>query len=208
MLQGGLSRPALVAIALTLVACAGIDGSDRGVIRENVIEPGITAIDDSKQLACGADASALQTALEIYETMEGSPAPDEATLVAAGRLRAESELWDVVDGVLVATDEACGPVAPAEATEIVTSSVPASADDVYTGFSAAQIEALGGEACARELAAIFAAGENLVDTSGDEPETIDDLVAAGLLERPPELWQIVGDALAPVDGSGCRLDAG
>ena len=34
----------VVLVSVTLTACAGVDGSERGAIRENVVEPGITAI--------------------------------------------------------------------------------------------------------------------------------------------------------------------
>lgn len=98
---------AFVAVALA-TSCAGADGTDTGALRENVIEPGITAIDDAPVAACGAEAASFATALEAYELLEGAPAPDEQALIDAGLLRAPSELWDVVDGELVAQHPDCG----------------------------------------------------------------------------------------------------
>ena len=103
MLPDRLTLAALAAAAL-LTACSGADGTDGGAIRENVIEPGITAIDESSGLACGSEASSFRTALEAYELVEGEPAADEQALIDAGLLRAESELWDVIDGRLVAQE--------------------------------------------------------------------------------------------------------
>ena len=101
----------VVALLMTVAAgCAQVDGTDRGAIRENVIEPGITAIDESRAFACDSDASTLRTALEFYELAAGVPAPDEAALVDGGYIRSGSELWDVVDGRLVARHPDCGDV--------------------------------------------------------------------------------------------------
>ena len=97
-------------VAVVLTACAQADGTERGAIRENVIEPGLDAIDESRVLACGSEASSFRTVLDVYEVREGEPAPDEAALIAGDYVRSESELWDVVDGELVAQDPACGEV--------------------------------------------------------------------------------------------------
>jgi len=108
VLPGRLSSvAALSAVSVLLSACAGADGTERGAIRENVIEPGITAIAQASALACSTDADVLRTALQTYEMFEGQPAPDEAALVEAEFLRAPSDLWDVVDGELVAQDPGC-----------------------------------------------------------------------------------------------------
>ena len=62
MLQSRLSTFAIAATAVLLIAgCANVDGTDRGAIRENVIEPGITAIEQASAQACtrassGSDA--------------------------------------------------------------------------------------------------------------------------------------------------------
>ena len=211
MLQGRLTRLALVAASLAIAAgCAGADGTDRGAIRENVIEPGITAIDQATQLACDGDAATLRTAMDAYELFEGVPTPDEATLVTEQFLRDESELWDIVDGQLVPTDPGCGSVTPPapDAVDIVTSTeAPLSADDVYAAFSVAQITAVGGEACARELATIFSGAERYVAEIGSDPLDLPQLVGAGYLDDLPEFWQLVDDDLVPVPDSGC-LDVG
>lgn len=210
MLQGRLIRPAVVGAALALLtACAGADGSDRGVIRENVIEPGITAIDNSKALACDADLNAVRTALETYELLKGEPAPDEAALVDAGFLREPSELYDVVDGAPVPVDPACGDLpasVPATTVEIVTSTEPegaASADELYSGYTPDQIAAVGGPECARELAVIFAGVDRFITEQGTEPGTFADLETGGYFADQITLWQVVDDTLVPADGSGC-----
>jgi hypothetical protein len=206
VLQGRLILPVAAAVAIVTAGCAGIDGTDRGAIRENVIEPGITAMNQSSELACGGDAATLRTAMDAYELLEGSPAPDEAALVAQQFIREPSDLWDVTDGVLVPVDPACGSVAEVSPTtlDIVTSTEPPeTADQVYAGFSAEQIAGVGGEACARELAAIFAAGEQHVAEFGDDPRDLQQLVDEGSLDRMPALWQITDGVLTPTADSEC-----
>jgi hypothetical protein len=209
VLQGRLIPIAATAALLaTLTACASADGSDRGVIRENVIEPGITALDDSKALACSTDLTTVQTALESYELLKREPAPDEAALVDAGFLREPSDYWDVVDGKPVPADPVCGDVAPAPTTtvEIVTSTEPegaATADELYAGYSPEQIDAVGGPDCARQLAVIFAGVDRYLAEQGQDPGTLADLESAGYLSEPVTLWAVVDDTLVPADGSPC-----
>jgi hypothetical protein len=210
MLQGRLTRLTLAVASLaTAAGCAGADGTDRGAIREAVIEPGITAIGQATQLACGSDAATLRTAMEAYELLEQTPTPDEATLVEQQFVREESDLWDIVDGRLVPTDPGCGTVAPdapdaPDAVDIVTSTEPPqTADEVYAGFSGEQITAVGGPACATELAAIFSGAERYVVEIGSEPADLQQLVDQGYLEAPPALWQLTDDQLVPAPESGC-----
>ncbi len=99
---------ASVGAALLLTACAGVDGTERGAIRENVVEPGITAIEQAGSETCSMNASALRTAVDAYTLFEGDAPPDEQALVDAGFLRGLTDDWDVVDGVLVAENPACG----------------------------------------------------------------------------------------------------
>ncbi len=205
MLQGRLT---LAATALLLLgACASADGTERGALRENVIEPGITAITkDAPAANCGVNASTLQNAIDSFTLLEGDPPPDEQSLVDAGYLRETTTDWDVVDGVLEAENPACGPV-PSDATiatlDIVTESEPLDADEVYATFDRDQIESVGGEACARELATIGAAGEAYVAEQGADPADIDELVATGYLADAPRLWVLTDGELVPADGSGC-----
>ncbi|MEO6571412.1 MAG: hypothetical protein ABIO83_07680 [Ilumatobacteraceae bacterium] len=224
MLQSRLIL-ATTAVAFALGGCAGADGTDRGVIRENVIEPGITAIDQSTQLACDADAHALDAAMQSYELLEGSPPQDQAALVTGQYLREPSELWDLVDGRLVSTDPGCTKLpddlvsvesasdvtAPADDVgDIITGTEPPlTADQTYATFTPDQIGAVGGEVCARELASIFSAAERYVTEVGGEPADLAALVDAGYLVGTPSLWQLTDDQLVPVDGSGCiDVDAG
>jgi hypothetical protein len=207
MLQGGLRLSGIVAAALFTAACAGVDGTERGAIRENVIEPGITGIDQSKVLACNADLTTLRTALETYELLEGSPAPDEATLVEEQFLRSESELWDIDDGRLVPTDPACGSpqdVDP-DAVDIVTSTEPPlTADEMFADLTADDIAAMGGEACARQLIAIFSGVDRFLAEQGREPDGLDELAATGYLSEPVTLWVVTDETLMPADGSDCN----
>ncbi len=206
MLQSRLTRVALAAAGLVLVsACAGADGSERGVIRENVIEPGITAIQQASELACSQDAATLRTAMETYELLVGAPAPDEAMLLGEF-LRDESDLWDIVDGRLVPVDPGCGSVATdaPETVDIVTSTEPPqTADELFAEFTAEQIEAIGGEQCARELAEIFSGADTYAAELGIDPNDLQQLVAEGYLDTMPTLWAITNELLTPVDGSGC-----
>lgn len=207
MLQGRLTRLTLALASLaTAAGCAGADGTDRGAIRENVIEPGITAIGQATQLACSGDAATLRTAMEAYELLEQTPAPDEATLVAEQFVREESDLWDIVDGQLVPADPGCGTVAPdaPDAVDIVTSTEPPqTADEVYAGFSGEQIIAVGGPACATELAAIFSGAERYVAELDSEPADLQQLLDDGYLEALPTLWRLTDNRLVPAPESGC-----
>jgi hypothetical protein len=206
MLRSRLSRlvPA-AAVAVLVSACAGADGTERGAIRENVIEPGITAIAQASEFACNSDAATLRTALETYELLVGAPAPDESVLVGEF-LREESDLWDVVDGQLVPADPGCGsvPTDAPDAAEIVTSTEPPqSADEMFSGFTTDQIAAAGGEACARQLAAIFSGVDRYAFEVGSNPVDLQQLVDEGYLDVMPELWEITDDLLTPVADSGC-----
>ena len=207
MLRSRLNHLALgVTGVLALTACAGIDGTERGAIRENVIEPGITAIDESRTLACGTDASTLRTALEAYELIEGAPAPDEAALVTEGYLRDESDAWDVADGQIVSQDPQCGaPPAAVPAAEIVTDPdiEVLSIDEMLATFTDDDIADVGGPECARELAVIFTGAARYVAETGREPGTLSEVEAAGYLEEPVKSWEVIGDAVRPIDGSGC-----
>jgi hypothetical protein len=74
---------------------------------EVVVKPGITAIRESNALACDADLLALQSAMENFTVLNAGPPTAESDLVPDW-LRAESELYDIVDGVIVpATGSAC-----------------------------------------------------------------------------------------------------
>jgi hypothetical protein len=209
VLQGRLTAAFVAASALAttavLAACGGSD--DVNAIRENVVEPGVTAIEEggsADRAACQIDASALRTALESYELLQGEPAVDEAALVEAGFLRSESELWDVVDGRLAAVDPGCSDVAAeTEAPEIVTSTSIPSIDEVLAALSDEEVEALGGPDCAREVAQIYAAGERFVAETGEAPDDLDALVDGGYLAARPELWTFVDGELVPADGSDC-----
>jgi hypothetical protein len=192
---------------LLLGGCAGADGTERGALRENVIEPGITAIDQSRVMACGSEASSFRTSLEAYELLEGVPALDEDALIDSGLQRSESELWDVVDGQLVAQDPACGQVpTTVEATEIVTESDIGQAptvDEILADFTDQQVELVGGDECARQLAVVTAGAGRFVAERGVDPATIDDVERAGYFVEPVTMWDVVDGQLRPAPGSPC-----
>ena len=204
MLQGRLT-PALIVGVTLLTSCTGSGGA----IRDNVIEPGITAIDQAGELQCSQDASTLRVALDAYEMLNGTPAADEQTLIDSEYLREASDVWDVVHGQLIAADPGCGDV-PADIpeAEIVTSTEPLlMPEEVFAGFTAEQIESVGGTDCARELAALFSAGERYSAQTGDtDPDGFQAFIDAGVLDQLPVLWTTDGTDLLPVDGSGCRVD--
>jgi hypothetical protein len=220
VLQGRLMRlgsggiVAAGALALILTACGGGDGG--GVIEDQVVRPGITALDNGATAACSQDLATLQLAVDTYATLEGSPAPNESALVATGNLREESELLDVIDGQIIAQAPACEAVVPkitptetvmtAPATtigEIVTSTEALTTDDVLATMTEADIEAYGGIECATEIAAVSAAGQEFIAREGRNPNSLDEL--AGDLDREIALWTFDADAqaLAPADGSPC-----
>ena len=111
MLLNKVSRAVVPAIALfipivALVAC----GSDADPIEQAIepvvtnIEQGIGAIDQSRVLACDADRTTLEAAIEAYSTLEGEPPANEAALVGDW-IREESGLYDVENGVVVPVPE-------------------------------------------------------------------------------------------------------
>ncbi len=219
MLQGRLSTTITTAALVFAAGCAGADGTDRGAIRENVIEPGITAIDDSSELACNADAAAVRTALDAYELLEGQPAPDEASLVVGEFLREESELWDVIDGELVPVDPACGEV-PADlpAADIVTSTEPtgpaldadisaqldaATPDDILATLTDDEIAEVGGRDCALEVAQVgIAFSRWQFENQATEMTSLTQIADAGYIGSL-ELWTLNETQLVPVDGTAC-----
>jgi hypothetical protein len=219
-LNAAIATPLLaVSLVVLLTACSGSDGpgDELGALEENVVAPGITAIDASTALACQADADVLRTALETFELVEGAPAESEGALVAAGHLADESELFDVVDGQIVAVAGTCKgevvvttpagetPVsAPAtDLGQIVTEEDLLDAEGVFEAMTPADIAGFGGEACARELADIFAAAERFVAREGRAPESLADV--ADDLGGEVSLWELdaSGDILVPAAGSPC-----
>lgn len=203
MLHRRLTFLGATAAVLTVSAC-----SEGGAIEKGVVRPGITAItEDAPAATCTANASALRNAIESYTLLEGDPPPDEQALVDAGYLRATTTDWDVVDGELVAENPRCGAVpedAPVATLDIVTGTEPLDADELYATFDQAAIDSIGGEACARELAAIIAAAETFLAERSAEPVDIDELVATGYLATSPELWELVDAELVPTGDSGCN----
>lgn len=216
MLRRRLTRTTaaiLLPLALALTACS--DGE--GAVEENVIAPGVTAVDAATAATCDADADVIRTAIGAFEATEGGVPESEAALVAAGYLPDESELFDVVDGRLEAVSNACKGSVPVTAPsgsapltapatdlgQIVTEDDLLNADDVFATMTEDDITAFGGEACARELADIFAAGERYTAREGTEPEGLADL--ADDLEAPVELWVLdeAGRTLVPAEGSPC-----
>jgi hypothetical protein len=202
MLQGRLNRVIIAAAAAALVAGC----SQGGPIEENVVRPGITAIEQASALSCGNEAATLRTAIDAYELLEGSPPPDEQALIDDQYLRVESDLWDIVEGRLVSVDPDCASVEPdpPEAVEIVTSTEPPqTADQVLAGFSADDVAALGGEQCARQLAAVFAGIDQFIAERGRQPDDLDELADAGYFVEPVTLWNVVDEVLVPAADSGC-----
>ena len=203
MLHRRLTLLVATAGAFVLPAC-----SEGGAIEEGVVRPGITAItDDAPAAACGVNASVLRSAIEAYALLEGDPPPDEQALVDAGFLRETTTDWDVVDGELVVENPVCGAAdqAPVATLDIVTDSEPLDADDLYASFDQPAIDSIGGEACARELAAIIAAAETFLGEQAMEPVDIEELVTAGYLASMPERWELVDAELLPTEASGCAL---
>jgi hypothetical protein len=203
-----LSRRLSGALLVTLAATLLVGCGDKP-IEDNLVRPGITAMDDARNEACGLNASSVRTAVEAYRMLEGDPPPDEQALVDEGFLRETTTDWDVVDGELVAENPACGPVgeaaAPPTLVDIVTESIaPASADEILAEFPDDLIEAVGGAECARELAVIGAAGEAFVARVGRDPVDLSEL--AGDIDPPATRWALDDQTgqLVPTAGSGCQ----
>jgi hypothetical protein len=219
-MRGASVLAVVVAVVVMMAAACSDVGGDGAIdgIEDDVVRPGLTAIEQVPALACDADVQTVVVALESYETLEGVPAPDQQALVDGGYLRTASVLVDVVDGAIVVQNPDCGPAvagAPAPLTapaidvgEIVTSAAPllTSTDEVLAAMSEADIAAYGGVVCATEIAAVSAAGQRFVTREGRNPESLDDL--AGDLDREITLWDLDAERqiLVPADGSPC-LDA-
>ena len=199
---------ASVGAALLLTACAGVDGTERGAIRENVIEPGITGIEQARSETCSINASTLRTAIDAYSLLEGDPPPDEQALVDEGFLRGVTEDWDIVDGVLVAENPACGDVPTTVPTQQIvtegTGSGGPTVDEVLATLTDDDIDDLGGPECARQLAVVVAGAEQYAELEGVDPESMAELEAAGYLAEPVTMWHVVDDQLRPTDDSPCN----
>lgn len=207
MLPGRLT-PVAVAVAAVVTVSAAC-GSDDGAIRDAVVEPGVTAAQDAGGMACDAEARLLRTAVEAYELLEGHPAVSEGALVGAGLLREPSEMWDVVDGRIVAQSATCGEIdagadtgsAPAPVTAGDGLQLP-TVEAMLAELSEAQIAEVGGYDCAYEVADASLAVGRWQTERGVPPSSLTELVDAGHL-TPPSLWTIAGTALEPVSGSSC-----
>ncbi len=212
MLQGRVIRSCVAALvaALVLGACGG------GAIEDNVVRPGITAMEQASALACSNDAQALDQAIQMYTQLEGSAPHDQAALVATRYLREPSTLHHVVDGQIVPVDPGCGgtgvvattpsgsPPMTAPSTdvgEIVTSTEVLTPQQMLAEFTPDEIAEVGGEECAGELASLFVAAQNYVSEQGKDPETIADLQA--YLDQTIDLWLLETDTLVPAPDSGC-----
>jgi hypothetical protein len=215
MQQTGVIRSlgAAIAAAAVFAACGG-----GGPIEENVVRPGITAMEQASALACSTDAEVLRKSIEAYVLFENDPPPDEAALIAAGFLREESTLHDVVNGQVVPVAVDCGGTGVAPPTvppgsapmtapstdvgEIVTSTEPPlTPEQMLSEFTPEEVAEVGGPECAGELASLFVAAQNFVAEQGKDPETIEEL--AGYLDQPIELWVVQAGSLAAAPGSGC-----
>ena len=74
----------------------------------DVAQPaGGAGIAAAKRVACQADKSSMEQAIDAYTGLEGTKPADEQALIAAGDLKQPSAYWDVKDGVLVPQDPAC-----------------------------------------------------------------------------------------------------
>lgn len=216
MLQGRLIAPAVTAAALIIGACGG-DTAEQFRPIEQLERTGVTAIQQAGALACSEEASMIQSALEIYEVLEGEPAPNEAALIGNG-LREESVLWDVRDGVLIPADPGCGEVpAAAPAVEIVTDDQPATTDeladlaaeieamtpeDIVADATDEEIAAVGGPDCAFEVAVVGLAFARFTFDFEAEPTSLDQLVDEGYL-GPLERWTLTDTAMEAVPGTPC-----
>lgn len=212
MLPGRLIRTGLVTAALLVpLACGGSDSGGGGAIEDNLIRPGVTAINEARTLTCGTNERLLLDAIDLYEVVNGDAPADEAALIEAGFLREATTDFDIVDGQLVPENPDCGDVSatpPATAVDIVTDvgSIP-TVDELFDLYDAEFISQVGGPDCARQLAVIAVAGLRYEDREGTAPLTFDDL--QGDLDEPVTDWTYDADAdqLAPADGSPCTLGA-
>ena len=95
--------PVLLIASAALAAC-GSDTPGPAVM----VEPGITAMQQAQPLTCDADRHTLETAIEAYTMVNGSPPANEAALVPS-MLRSELDTFDMApDGsVLVAPGSPC-----------------------------------------------------------------------------------------------------
>ena len=207
-----LALGAGLAVTVGLAAC----GKGSRPIENNVVRPGITAIEQSSALACSQDAATLQAEIDAFEAMEGRPPTDEADLIAVTEGK-EFDRYNVVNGQIVPVAVDCGGTgAPAAAAngsapmtapatdlgEIVTSTdAPLTAEQMLAEFTSDEIAEVGGQECAGELASIFVASQNFVAEQAKDPQSLDDLT--GYLDQPIDLWVVENDALVPAPGSGC-----
>ena len=131
---------ALIA-SLTTLGFGVLAGCGSNSPAEVIIEPGITAIREGNALACSSDLGNLQLAIEAYTTLNQNPPIAESDLVPDW-LRAESELYDLVDGQVV---PAAGSECPAPSADAAgaapepTVAQPARAAECLAYFKTLQI---------------------------------------------------------------------
>jgi hypothetical protein len=94
--------------SVTFTAC----GSSSPV--EVIVEPGISAIEQSSVLACQNDRASMQSAVENFTLFNVGPPSAESDLVPDW-LRSESQLHDLVDGAVVPAAGSGCDEAPADA---------------------------------------------------------------------------------------------
>jgi hypothetical protein len=203
VLHGRLTPLVAAASIAVLAAC-----SEGGAIEEGVVRPGITAItEDAPAAACTVNAGTLRSAIESYTLLEGEPPANEQALIDAGYLRSDHRRlgrrrWRArgpEPGLRRGRHHAARHARHRDRRRT------ADADELYASFDQPAIDALGGEACARELVAIIAAAETYLAELQSEPPDIEALVTAGYLPGLPERWALVGGELIPAAGSGCDL---
>ena len=203
--------------ALVVASCASADGTDRGALREAVVEPGITAVQEAPAAACSTDAGTIGAALDTYEVLEGQPAPDEQALIDGGYLRSPSANWDVANGELIPQNPDCGGAAPTLAPiEIVTETsiagdeapdpdpipLPETPADLVAQLPPEEITRVGGEACALEVAVAVLGANRWAEEHALPPGSLELVATDGYIE-PLTLWTVDGPGLVPTPDGGC-----
>ena len=187
-----MQMKALIA-SVTTLGCGVLGGCGSNSPGEVVIEPGITAIREASALACSSDLGNLQLAIEAFTTLNAAPPTAESELVPDW-LRAESELYDLVDGQIVpAADSGC-PAAPSDAG--AAAAAPETASAVVSQLSAN---------CTMRSKTLLIAVQayHAMNGVGATP-TEQVLLDAGLLLTVDDAYDIeAGDRIVAVPGGEC-----
>lgn len=152
--------------------------------------------------ACGSSGQSASdtTGVAATEPPASSAAPAATTTVEATTIATTTTPPTTPSSTeAISIDEVSEP--PDESFAMSTSPTT---EEYLAMLDEADIEQLGGVACATELSAVFAASDRYAADTESDVGSVRDLIEAGYLTHPLVLFELDGDMITPVAGSGCN----